>query len=241
MKPVLRILAFAALLLAPALAGAQAPAAGPVAAGAAMAQVQPSGSVTVIAAPKAAHPIDVTPVTDELIQVFMATLSAVAIRAAFAILSYFNLQNQALLRQVVDQGLQKSIGAATEKIRQRVAESHGVSIDVKNEFLQHAGQFAIDHIPDALAKFGIKTDSAGNLDPASVAKLQDMVQARAGMIAIDMAKARGESDPIASVLANAAQGAPSTVDPNVSGAPTAPPPPQAVFVPSVAPEQGSGA
>lgn len=85
-------------------------------------------------------------------------------------------------RAVVDQGLQKALGAGIAKVggaAEQLAQHGKLSLDIRNEVVREATVYAIAHVPDALASFGI---TARNAD-----RLAEMIEARLGMLAVSQA------------------------------------------------------
>lgn len=172
---------------------------GPVAVGQAMAQQSPGGGVAIVPIPQGPppkqYPVDLTPVTDQLLQVVLVVLGAIGTWAGKQGLTMLHLQNNALARQVVDQGMQKAVGAASVWLREEFAGKPW-TVDAHNALVKNAGDFAVAHFPDALKRVGIEFDPKGGLTEASRAKLDDMVEARLGMLAVDAAKLAGHAHPV---------------------------------------------
>ncbi|RLQ88900.1 hypothetical protein [Notoacmeibacter ruber] len=76
----------------------------------------------------------------------------------------------ALLNPIVDQALRAGVDYAANELKERADK--GMRIDVKNDAISLAAGYAIDHIPETLAHFGIRKDGDD--------KLIKMVRARMG-------------------------------------------------------------
>lgn len=147
--------------------------------------------------------LDLSPVLTGLVEALCAVLAALAVPIFWA--GWGWLQNRFKLsaleiddatRATVDQGLQKALGYGIAQLHAEAAAltGGGLTIDVKSQILKNAASFALDHIPDALAHFGITPD-----------QLAGMVEARLGMLAVGQATA-----PLSGAVANAPAAAVAT-------------------------------
>ena len=130
--------------------------------------------------------VNLAPLLNVAVEFAAAVLAALAIPMFWALWGW--LQNRTRLsklqisdaqRAVIDQGLQKAIGYAVAQFQDRskaLIEEADVSFTVRNAVVAHAANYAIDHIPEALAHVGIGKDT-----PEALA---GMIEARLGMIAI---------------------------------------------------------
>lgn len=119
--------------------------------------------------------VDLSPVIVPLVQVTGGLISALApvlvwyaIRWVRSKMSLSQLGEDDALRQVVNQGLQKAIGAGVSRVQAAVA-GQPMTIEVKNDVVAHAAQYAIDNIPGALKRFGL--DDPNKLAAAIEARL----------------------------------------------------------------------
>lgn len=167
---------------------------GPVMIGQTVATVDQNGTTAVVTV-KPQHTVDVTPVTDELQPILLTMLSGIAVWAGKMLLTFLHLQNNAMARATVDQGMQKALGAATTILRQRLAGKTW-TVDAHSAFLKEAGDFAVAHFPDALKAIGITFTKDGSLTEASRDKIDSMIEARLGMMSLDASKAMGKADPV---------------------------------------------
>jgi NlpC/P60 family putative phage cell wall peptidase len=95
------------------------------------------------------------------------------------------LEIDASTRAIVDQGLQKAVGYAITKV-QEFTVAKPLSVDVKSDLIKHAVDFALTHIPGALAYFGLD-------DPQ---KLAQTIEARLGILAMQTStQARSPAAP----------------------------------------------
>jgi hypothetical protein len=97
--------------------------------------------------------------------------------------NHFGLSQLAIdasTRAIVDQGLQKALGYAVAKVQEFTA-AKPLTVDVKSDVIKHALDFALTHIPDALAYFGLD-------DPQ---KLAQTIEARLGILAMQTSTQTG--------------------------------------------------
>ena len=129
--------------------------------------------------------LDLAPVLTRLAEALCTILAALAVPIFWA--GWGWIQNRFKLsaleiddatRATVDQGLEKALGYGIAQLHAEAAAltGGGLTIDVKSQILKSAASFALDHIPDALAHFGITPD-----------QLAGMVEARLGMLAVGQA------------------------------------------------------
>lgn len=110
------------------------------------------------------------------------------------------LQVDASMRATIDQGLQKAIGAGVALAQNKFAGATVRPIDVKNEVVASAINYAIKHIPDALAHFGLNDED----------KIKAMIESRLGMAAVAATQASGDAAPVSTAAnATASPAAPS--------------------------------
>lgn len=187
-----------AAVIPPPQSWSQTPPGGPVMIGTTVATVDQNGTTAVVTV-KPQHTVDVTPVTDELQPILLTVLSGIAVWAGKMLLTFLHLQNNAMARATVDQGMQKALGAATTILRQRFAGKTW-TVDAHSAFLKEAGDFAVAHFPDALKAIGITFTKDGSLTEASRDKIDSMIEARLGMMSLDASKATGKADPVVAAV-----------------------------------------
>ena len=131
--------------------------------------------------------VDLSSTVGLLTQLLGATLAALAVPLFWygvtTLKNHFGLSELAIdasTRAIVDQGLQKALGYAVAKVQEFTA-SRPLSVDVKSELVKHAVDFALTHIPDALAHFGLD-------DPQ---KLAQTIEARLGILAMQTSTQAG--------------------------------------------------
>jgi hypothetical protein len=124
--------------------------------------------------------VDFSSIVGLLTQLIGATLAALAVPLFWygvtTLKNHFGLSQLAIdarTRAIVDQGLQKALGYAIAKVQEFTA-AKPLAVDVKSEVIKHAVDFALTHIPDALAHFGLD-------DPK---KLAQTIEARLGILAM---------------------------------------------------------
>ena len=124
--------------------------------------------------------VDLSSTIGVLTQLLGATLAAMAVPLFWygvnTLKNHFGLSQLAIdasTRAIVDQGLQKAVGYAVAKVHEFTA-GKPLAVDVKSELIKHAVDFALTHIPDALAYFGLD-------DPQ---KLAQTIEARLGILAM---------------------------------------------------------
>lgn len=136
--------------------------------------------------------VDLSSTVGLLTQLLGATLAAMAVPLFWygvnTLKNHFGLSQLAIdasTRAIVDQGLQKAVGYAVAKLQEFTA-GKPLSVDVKSELVKHAVDFALTHIPDALAYFGLD-------DPQ---KLAQAIEARLGILAMQTStQARAPAAP----------------------------------------------
>ena len=124
--------------------------------------------------------VDLSSTVGLLTELLGATLAALAIPLFWygvnTLKNHFGLSQLAIdasTRAIVDQGLQKAIGYAVTKVQEFTA-AKPLSVDVKSDLIKHTADYALTHIPDALAYFGLD-------DPQ---KLAQSIEARLGILAM---------------------------------------------------------
>jgi hypothetical protein len=116
--------------------------------------------------------IDFRPIVDQIVvPIIIPVLGSLVSWAAWKVVSMVGLKVNAQQQQVVDQGLNMAINYASLKVEGFIPGK--VNVDVHNSAVATAANYAMQHIPDALAWFGV-TDKAA---------LVSMIEARIGVMA----------------------------------------------------------
>ena len=110
--------------------------------------------------------IDLRPLIDKiLVPIVLPLLSSLGVWGLWKLIALTGLKIDDTQRAVVQSGLQYAINYASTKIASSTPDK--IPVNVKSAVVAEAAQYALAHIPDALAHFAI--------DPA---KLATMIEAR---------------------------------------------------------------
>lgn len=133
--------------------------------------------------------VDLSPIIVPLVQAIGGVIAALAPVLAYYLINWVRtklklaeLGRDDEMRKVINQGLQTAIGVAINRVNAAVA-GKPMTIDVKNEVLRHAAEYATTSIPQALKYFG--------LDNAD--KVRAAVESRLGIL--EMQSATGQQSP----------------------------------------------
>ncbi|AXS39286.1 hypothetical protein [Breoghania sp. L-A4] len=111
--------------------------------------------------------IDFSPLIEPAFAVLGSALVATGGYLVTRIARALNLNIDAQQRSVIDQALYQAVGYGQSWARDALAG--GVRINVQSAIIEHAAEYAIVAVPQALAHFGIDRD-----------RLMDMLEARLG-------------------------------------------------------------
>lgn len=95
--------------------------------------------------------VDITPILNGLISIFMAVLSAGGVYGLKRLSRWLNLKEDGETRAYLDEGLFNVIRAVNAQLRV-TADQHG-RIEVDDRMLAEAVRLVRDHFPDAVDRF----------------------------------------------------------------------------------------
>ncbi|EAU40179.1 hypothetical protein FP2506_11502 [Fulvimarina pelagi HTCC2506] len=119
--------------------------------------------------------IDLGPLVEVLLPIALSV--AAAIWAVLRFWAFRLLKRKtgwdldAMIGPIVDQGLQRGIDFATERLKDRAIG--GIPVNMKNQAIETVADYAIDKLPDALRHFGLV-----DADRRPTTKLSEMIEGR---------------------------------------------------------------
>ncbi|MCV0426192.1 MAG: hypothetical protein K5905_12015 [Roseibium sp.] len=113
-------------------------------------------SAPAVAAPAIDTLIDLSPVLDLVMPLVVPVVVGIGGFVLTKVMRLIGLELDAKHRMAVDQALERAIGYGASKVGERF--DINPQIDVKNELVAIAAQYAMEHIPGALKHFGITQD-----------------------------------------------------------------------------------
>ena len=174
--------------------------------------------------------IDITPMTNALLELFATLLLAAGTWAIGRLVRWLGLKNAAQATVNLDDALQKSVTYGLQQSQSLIKQNGWDSVDVHDQSLAKAVPYMIAHFPDALKGVG--------LDLSDTSKLQTTVGAaldRAFPASVT-AVAASPATPPAVVPAAAVSAVPAPAVPALAvtapAAPTAPTPARFVEIPN---------
>lgn len=133
--------------------------------------------------------IDLSPILTPVIQAVALVVSATALPLAWYVINWIRsklklskITEDDAIRRVLDQGLQKSVGAGISRVEEAVA-GLPMTVETKNKVVQVAAEYAINTIGDTL--------KAAKLD--SPERLAAAIEARLGVM--EMQTSTGQAAP----------------------------------------------
>src|SRR5579864_2442517 len=110
-------------------------------------------------APPLATSVDIGPLINQVVLPTVAAIGSVlAAWIAAKVAAYLNLQNTGQLSGILEVALQNGLAFAQSALKTRLPADGSVPIDLKNEVLATAANYALAHVPDTLKSLGVDKD-----------------------------------------------------------------------------------
>lgn len=120
------------------------------------------GLALALATPAHAAELDLTALLNHGVDLLAAVLAAVTAWVGRWVVIKLKLGADSEIRAYLDQALNAGVSLAVGKMRDRLAAGP-VTIEVKNEIVAMAANYAVARVPDALNRFGITPESLAEM------------------------------------------------------------------------------